>query len=616
MFRRRLYVTLGLLLLAGIVLLARLAQVQLLWHDRFRRDRYTRPGGDHVVDTVRGGIYTRWGTPLAVQEPCFDIGVYYDRLEEPGWRARVARLCSTPVEQIQERVDSIMRRVERIHRAVQENTGLEHVRVVEQNQPHWVVRGVSPEVAAAVRSAPAHARRRPEVVVMESTRRLHPNGDLAPHVVGEVGAVSPEKWRELCAEDRYWTMSMPVSRIGSRYKKDDRLGLSGVEAAHEGLLRGSRGYVVNRLAFRILGIERKSEKVPPTPGRDIYLTLREDFQEAATGALERAASSEELDFDRGALVLLDPRNGAVLAAATYPSFDRSTYRAEFDRLANDSRAPLLFRPLQAALQTGSVYKIVTAMAALHEGAITPNTTFTCHGRKAFRGRNFHCWIYPGGHGTLSLVPAIENSCNIYFYQTGLATGGEALARWGRKFGLGQSTGVDWPYERAGQVPDARSTFQTVNLSIGQGGLLCNPLQVANMAAAVANGGRLYTPHFFHHATDSSGETVEVYRPDFVDLQLDRSALEAVRRGMRLVVDSGTARRAGLERFRAAGKTGTAELGPEGIYHAWFAGYAPAESPKVAFAVLNERTSGHGSSHAAPIVQMALESIWDEVERMP
>ncbi|MGD2174393.1 MAG: penicillin-binding transpeptidase domain-containing protein, partial [Candidatus Brocadiaceae bacterium] len=574
---------------------------------------FTRASGSHVVDTVRGGIYTRWGTPLAVQLPSFDLGVDYGRLSDEGWQHRVAALTGRSVEELRGRAARIIRRVERIRRAVQRNTGLEHVRVVEQNQPHWVVRDVAPEVAALVRAEPD---RFPGVVCLENARRCHPNGTLAPHIVGEVGVLNPEEWREVCREDSHWTMRMPVSQIADRYKMDDRIGRSGMEAAREADLRGRRGHVIKRLNFRILRVEKQSRRLPPEPGREVYLTLRQDFQQAANGALRRAAETPELGFKQGALVILDVHTGAVLAAATYPSFDLATYRDDFPKLAADERRPLLFRPTQAALPTGSVYKVITAIAALEEGAIAPATRFTCRGVQRFANRPFHCasrW----GHGTLSLVPAIEHSCNIYFYNAGLGAGGEGLARWGRRFGLGVPSGVDLPFSRSGQVPNARATFQIINLSIGQGRLLCTPVQVANAMAAIANGGRLYTPHFFHRATDAAGAVVERFEPEFAQVPVSEENLRTVREGMRLVVESGTARRAGLDPFRVAGKTGTAELGDTELKHAWFAGFAPFEDPGIAFAVVNERVpGGHGGSHAAPIVAFALEEIWDEVERLP
>ena len=618
MFRPRLNILIGVFLLVGLILVARLAQLQLLLHDPFD----ARAGGNRTIPTVRGGIYTRWGTPLAQQVPSFDLAVDFQKLEEKDWRRQVSALCGTPPEELAERAEETIESVERMEASVRERQmrreGRADIRIAERYQAHRVVSDVPAEVAAAVRSPPD---RSPHIPVLEATRRRYLTGTLAPPVVGTIRDLSPTDWEEFCAADRHWTMDMGVEKIGSRYRMDDRVGESGVEKFYEALLRGRRGYVKHRLVFEMLRVEKKATSVPPQPGTDLYLTLREDFQRACNRALQRAAegrvsalaSSASIRFERGALVLLDANSGAILAAATYPTYELSTYRDDLPDLVERPHAPLFYRPLQGTLPTGSVYKIITALAALETGSITPATTFTCRGRVQFGDQYFSC---TGSHGALPLTPAIEHSCNIYFYRTGLAAGGRALTEWGRRFGLGRKTGVDWPFERGGAVPDARATYQTINLSIGQGTLECTPLQVARAMAVVANGGRLYTPHFLHHTRDATGGIARTYEPQYTEVSLSEESLSAVREGMRLVVRSGTARYAALDPYRAAGKTGTAELGTTDLNHAWFAGYAPYDNPKIAFAVVNERVpGGHGGTDAAPILAEALAEIWPEVETM-
>ncbi len=627
MFSRRVYILLGALLLAGTVVLARLAQVQIGWHDQFAEESYTRAGGDHTVDTVRGGIYTRWGTPLARQVPTFGIGILYDRLGEDDWEPVVSALTGRSAEDLKDSARDKLERIDRIQRSVQERSGFDpkenYIRVAEQNQYHCVVDDVPAEAAALIRAEP---ERFPGMKVMELTRREYPDGALAPHVVGQVQRLSPEAWEKLTGARQAWTMGTSVDQIGKRYTIDDVHGVSGVEREYEGLLRGTRGYVINRWAFKVLSKELVSKKEAPQPGYNVYLTLREDFQRAANAALEWAAGQPDLDFKAGSLVILDVRTGAILAAATYPSYDLDTYRTDLvksedstpekpdliPRVFTDPRAPLLFRPLQAALPTGSVFKIVTATAALQTGAITAYSTFHCAHSIVIGNHVFHC---DGTHGDIALLHAIEKSCNIYFYNAGMRAGGEALVEWAHHYGLGVATGVDWPYGRAGQVPVPRSKLETVNLSIGQGNLLATPVQVAGMLAAVANGGRLYEPHFFDHACNAAGDVVESYAPRYTTIPVDPGNLDLVRRGLHMVVQSGTGRAFGLEPFDAAGKTGTAETGISGCYHAWFAGFAPYDAPKVAFVAVNERTNGHGGHNAAPVVAYALRSIWPEVGAM-
>lgn len=621
MFGRRLTILLCAVLLAGLTLVARLAQMQLGWRHLFVKEDYTRATGSHLVETVRGGIYTRWGTPLARQVAAFGVGVHFAKLAEDDWQGPLSRLCDVPADTLIAVAAEKRQWVEQMEARVQarqmEREGRADIRVAERYQYHCVVDDVSTDIAALIRTQPGllpdavvGRKHIPGVVVLERTRREYENGSLCPHVVGRVAPVSPETWDSLVEQELAWTMGQPFSQTSGRYAMDDRLGVSGVEKSCERALRGSRGYVLNYLDFGVLSVQRRSEPIPPERGRDVYLTIREDFQRAANAALARAAAEEELDFKSGALVFIDVRDGAVLAAATYPSYDLGTYGDDFKEFLANPHHPLLFRPLQAALPTGSVYKVVTATAALEEGAIVPETTFTCPGSQVFGNRSWDCasrW----GHGTLSLVPAIEHSCNVYFYNAGLRAGGEALARWGRAFGLGMPTGVDLPsYARSGRVPEPRSMFGTLNLSIGQGQLLCTPLQVANMMAAVANGGRLYTPHFFDHARDADGDVVETYAGSSVQVPVKEATLATVREGLRLVVESGTARRALLDPYRAAGKSGTAETGITKVFHAWFAGYVPHDDPKIAFALVSERTSLHGGEIAV-IVRYALEQLWDD-----
>jgi len=599
-------------LAAGCVLIARLGQMQIAWHGDEAASYRSGVAGNRLLDAPRGTICTSEGVVLARDVPAFDLSIHYRRLREDTWQEAVSRLSGVSVEELNRRAAEITERVERIWRAVRQRSELPDLRIVEQEQFHAIVEDIPPEVAVRVRTMAAEF---PDLKVTHRIRRAYFNGSLAPHVVGRCRTMWPERLRQLMAEGRVWTAAMPVSEIGDRYCRDDRVGESGIERSYEDVLCGRRGYVEHYLLFHPLSVERRAATVFPQPGHDVYLTLREPFQRAANDALEWAARNPELSFTKGALVIMDARSGAVLAAATYPSYNLETFQEDFESLLSDPRKPLLFRPTRAALPTGSIYKVMTAVAALEEGKITPSTTFHCAGGVRFRRRWFHC---TGTHGAVGLVRAIEVSCNAYFFQTAALLDGAAMARWGRAFGLGVPTGADLPFETVGQVPEPRSLFGRLNLAIGQGEMLCTPLQVARMCAAVANGGTLVQPHFVDRVVDADGNVVRWVDPQIRTIGVRAETLRLVREGMHNVVvgPRGTARRAGLARFDAAGKTGTAELGPGRPNHAWFAGFAPFEDPKIAFAVVSERCPGHGGSHAAPIMARALEAVWAEVERMP
>ena len=608
MFRRRIFILYGAFALAGLVLIARLGQMQIAWHGGVDHDYQVSASGDRVLETARGTIYSGDGRVLARDEPRFDLSIHYGRLKDDDWVPVVKRLTGVSETELRERAEKIIRRVQGIWKRVKENTGLEDLRIVEQERHHPIVKDISHEVAVLVRTRPEEFS---ELQVTDRRHRVYPSGDIAPHIIGRCSRLSPEQWDRLRSSGQTWITDMPVSAIGRRYRMDDTIGVSGLEREYEQELRGRRGYVEHHLLFHPLRVERRARTTPPQPGHDLHLTLRADFQRAANEALQWGAEHPRLAFASGAVVFIDVTDGAVLAAATYPSYDRETYRESFEKIRCHERSPLLFRPTQAALPTGSVYKLISAVAGLEEGTITAASRYRCQGRVRFQGRWFHC---TGFHRRIGLVEAIERSCNSYFFQLAAEMEGQALSDWGKRFGLGAETGVDLPFERSGQVPVPRSLFGRLNLAIGQGNLLATPLQVARAMAAIANGGRLVQPHFLAAITDRDGKVLRRFNPRSTTMKVAGESLQTVRQGMHRVVmgRGGTARRADLEKFDAAGKTGTAELGPGQPNHAWFAGFAPYDEPRIAFAVVSERTPGHGGSHAAPIVARTLRTIWAEV----
>jgi len=607
MFTRRVIILLAAFALWAFVIIVRLAIIQVGGDEEFNHERFLLVGGDHVVETSRGGIFTYWGTPLAVEEPCFDLGVQYAQLREDTWILTSCNLTGADPGELRVLADTIIARVDRVRDSVRRRHDDPNLHVREEYQYYGIVPDVAPDVAALVRTSPDNF---PGVKVLQRMRRTHPNGTLAPHIVGTLSRINKSSWDTMTVARNTWTVQMGVSNAGKRYRMDDTHGVSGIEKTFEPVLRGARGSVINRLSVGLLTVETSSEPTPPTAGADIFLTLREDIQRAAYDALRRAANTPAMDFNAGAVVILDVHSGAVLAAATWPSYNLDEYRSHFDEISTAENHPLVFRPTHAALPTGSVFKIVTAIAALEEGKITRHTTKNCQRRALLHGRHFKC---EGLHNDIALHDAIERSCNIYFYKVGLATGGEAIARWAHLMGMGMPTGLDIAHTSRTAVPAPPNPRGVINLSIGQGRMQCTPLQVASMMAVVANGGRLYTPHFFDRAVGPDGTTLH-HKPQWTEVPISAATRAAVHQGMRQVVESrrGTARHADLKPYRAVGKTGSAETGLPGVLHAWFAGYAPHDDPQIAFAVVNERTGGHGGSHAAPIIADILKQVWNDL----
>jgi penicillin-binding protein 2 len=288
------------------------------------------------------------------------------------------------------------------------------------------------------------------------------------------------------------------------------------------------------------------------------------------------------------------------------------------------------RGLQGQYAPGSIFKLVTALAALEKGAITPDTRFSCNGSFALGSHTFHDWK-KGGHGTLDLQGGIANSCNIYFYNAALKTGADEIARVARELGLGAPPGMGLDDEAKGVIPslDARQKGtagwypgNTVMAGIGQGMVTVTPMQVLIMVSAIANGGTIYRPWVVRRVETLDRETIEEYGPEMVrKVDLDASHLALVRQGMQAVVSEGTGGRARIPGLAVAGKTGTAQVvrkgGPmKGDHrdHAWFVAFAPVDDPQIAVVVLVEH-AGFGGAVAAPIARSVLEA-WSNPGRRP
>jgi penicillin-binding protein 2 len=416
----------------------------------------------------------------------------------------------------------------------------------------------------------------------------------------------------------------------------------GLELTREPELRGQPGEKraeVNSIGreLRVLGVDGAR------PGRNLVLTIDCPLQREITRLL-----AEELPrFEAASAVALDPRNGQVLAMVHLPSFDNNIFsRAvdddEFASLIKDPRRPLVNGAIADAYSPGSIFKIVTAVAALQTGIVKPEQRFTCTGALTFPSREspggvgrIPCWAT---HGPQDCATALANSCNVFFYHAGggdprgdaPGVGIDRLADWSRRFGFGAPTGIELPNEASGLIPSQawkRSTLgegwvrgDTFNVAIGQGFLTATPLQAAGAVAAIANGGRLYRPQLVLRTTDERGATVRPYQPQPTrDLAIDPANLRSVQQGLRygLAIGrtsngtsyTGTAWEWALRDLAVAGKTGTAEWGvPDAsghsATHGWFVGYAPVEAPQIALSIFVKR--GRGPSDAARLAHRILQ----------
>jgi penicillin-binding protein 2 len=414
----------------------------------------------------------------------------------------------------------------------------------------------------------------------------------------------------------------------------DLVGRRGVELVYDAELRGKDGakFIVVDSHGRVKEEYDKLSREPQR-GQNIYLTIDLDLQRKA----EQYFMENEMV---GSCVVLDPRNGEVLALVSSPAYDPNVYSKRFTStvwktiLSNPFRIEVN-RAIQGLYSPGSVFKIVMGMAGLELGVIDESTKFHCSGSETFYGRRFRCWNQ-NGHGAVNLEEAIKVSCDVFFYNLGAKLGVNRIADYSHLLTFGEQTTIDLEGEKPGLVPSeswARDKqkrkwypSETISVAIGQGPLLVTPLQVANMMAAIANGGSVYQPHVLHQrqVNDAAGkaQTLTVAPRLLHKIHLDPQALSAVRTGLWRVVNEagGTGAKARVEGIDVAGKTGTVQVvAQEGWVraddlpfkfrdHAWFASYAPKDNAELVVVIFVEH-GGHGGSDAAPLARILYETVF-------
>ena len=477
-----------------------------------------------------------------------------------------------------------------------------------------------------------HQQAFPGVEIQKNYLRSYVQGDLAAHILGHTGEISGEQLKE---------------KRFKGYSAGDIVGQDGVEWAYDRWLRGRDG--VSKIEVDALGRPKSHDPVPggrlPEPGDSLVLTIDDEVQQKTEEALKYGLNLAHRDgkwgADGAAAVVLDADTGGVVAMASYPSFDPTVWvgglsqkdsKRLFDpKAAKRANYPLLNRVTQEAKAVGSTFKVVDAIAGLEEGVIDPHTGFFCDGSFtvpiATDETVWNCWALDG-HGTMDLVGALTQSCDVYFYNVGYYFYGRAgteLADWAGRLGMGKETGIDIPGEVIGRVPTPawrRSYFEnevdklwtpgnSVNLAIGQGDLEATPLQLAVTYAAIANGGTVVKPHVGLKVVDGEGKLVrDLAAGKGKKLDISAATLEVVRRGLVSAASAPTGTSAAVFAgygIPVAGKTGTAEVFGQGDY-AWYASYAPADDPKYVVVVMIEE-GGHGGSVAAPATRMIYDALF-------
>ena len=441
----------------------------------------------------------------------------------------------------------------------------------------------------------------PDFEIGMEPNRTYPLGEHAAHVLGHISEISEA---ELNAGSP------------DAYNLGDFVGRSGIEKQYEAFLKGVKGSQTV-IKNNVEKVQQVNAGITPEIGDTVVLTLDLQLQEF----IENLLAGEQ-----GAVGVLDLKSGGVLALVSRPSFDpgifsREIGREEWRAISNDPLNPLQDKFLQGLYSPGSVFKIVMALAGLQEKLITPATTVFCSGSQVFYDREFHCWN-TGGHGAMSLFPALQNSCNIYFYTLGKRMNIDTIARYSRLLGLGGASGIDLPNENTGLVPDSAWKMgafhqrwfpgETISVAIGHGSMNVTPAQMLRLIATVALRGQMPKLHLLQRI-ERRGQVVRESVPEFFRVPIDPENFELIIEGLYRVVNSGGAGWAGMvPGLGICGKTGTSQiiakdnprynlLAKEKRFmpHSWFVSFAPRDNPRLAVVVMVEN-GGDAGAIAAPL----------------
>lgn len=591
----------ALILITLTALAARLGEMQMLQHDQFSRVAMAQRVYTVSQEAPRGDILDRQGRLLAASRPRFRLFLLYPAYVEKG---RPAPLLGTLARMLKLDEAALYRQAEE--------------KIAEKRffEPFLVKDSLTPAETALLVESRASL---PGLYIDTHPERFYPGGELAAHMLGFVGPISPEEM------DRQ-----------KGYLVTDVIGKEGLEHQYEGALRGKPGLLDLEVDAFFRPTNRTYLIESPRSGLSLKTTLDLNLQRTVEKALARTLNyvSTHPDYEgkwfrktnAGAAVVMNVKTGAILAMASFPTFDPNLFTGvrtpatddAIRKLFGDRLSPQLNRAVKTAYLPGSTWKMLTAASALEHGLVDQHETVFCAGvfTKVEPKKDWKL----DGHGHVDVRSALAQSCNIYFYEMGYRLGNDRLVETALDFGFGSPLGIDLPGEASGCIPGARNAAEdcrpwkggeVLSAAIGQGPT-ATPLQLARLAAVLANGGVKVQPHLVSALVDARGGVVkELTPPPQGNVTLASDHLKAIQDGMKAVTEWGTSARAfaGLP-FTVAGKTGTAEnMGTQncdgdpacqfGVYVA----YAPADRPEIAVAVVGER-AGHGDS-MNPVARAAI-----------
>jgi penicillin-binding protein 2 len=542
----------------------------------------------------RGVLFDRNGRVLVENRDSFTISIDRELTKDiPRTIRAAAALLGLDVEQVNQAVDR-------------------HLRSEPVYRPVVIVQDASLEQAVRVLS---RQRELPELSVEQVPTRKYPDDALAAHLFGYVGQAD---------EDQVKAEGLSQNAI---------VGKFGVEKIYNAVLMGEDGaksVVVNSMGREI----RELDKILPTEGRRVQLTIDYDLQKAAEDGFRHAGFN-------GAALIMDPRTGEVLVHASMPAFDPNDFAAgikskTWSALTTDTLRPLNNRVLQGRYSPGSTFKIVVATAAMEEGLVDSNYRVNCAGGANFYGRFYKCHLR-GGHGSVDMRHALEKSCNVYFYTLGNMLGVDRIYKWAERLGLAGKTGIDLPNEQESLVPNTEWKLkrtgerwypgETISVAIGQAQVSVTPASLANMIATVANGGTRITPHVVKAIDEGNGWKPVPLKAVADQVAFRPDTLAALHDGLWMVVNAaGTGVRGKIPGRDVSGKTGTAQvISNEGRArargttrdlrdHGWFVFFAPKDKPEIAGVIFGEHNL-HGYL-GAPIAKHVIETYFAKKEGRP
>jgi len=581
---------------AFVILLLRLFYLQVIQGQELRRLSKNNCIRLQSTDPSRGMIFDCNGTLLVDNRPAFDLSIILkDAKPVDRTIEKLAKLIDVPVSDLIKK--------------------LEHDKGVSSYKSILLKQDIGRDALAAVEVRKFDL---PGIVVNVKPRRHYINRQSAAHLIGYLSEINSDELKS----GKY-----PECKGG------DFIGKFGVEKVFEPFLKGKRGG--RQVEVNVMGqVVKVLKTVDAQPGQNIYLTIDHILQEKAEALLEGAA---------GAVVAMDPETGDILVMASSPSFDQNAFvdgmsHKQWKSLISNPLRPMANKAIQGEYPPASTFKIITAIAGLEEGIVDKKTTMHCPGYYRYGNRVYRCWRR-GGHGSVNIVKALSESCDVFFYQVGQKLGVDRLAFYAKACGLGSATGINLDDEAGGLIPTAawkkRRTGivwqggETLSVAIGQGYDLATPLQILVLTSALANGGTRYKPLILKSVKTVDGDIVIQNKRQVIGkLPASKKTLAIVKKGLWEVVRNpkGTGRIAYIKGIDISGKTGTAQvvgrkndpdlsekdLPDHFKAHAWFVAYAPSVDPQIAVAVLVEH-GGHGSSAAAPIAREIIRTYLEKDE---